>query len=102
LRQKANLSTPEVKASHLFALGWKEIFSHEMCLLISTQGAGLSPDFSPRVRKSGASQAAEKPSNAVILSEAKDRTLSIFKAVRDSSSPVAPQNDSAAEFFRSL
>jgi hypothetical protein len=50
----------------------------------------------------GAKQAAEKRSNAVILSGAKDRALSIFKAMRDSLSPAAPQNDSAFEFFRSL
>jgi len=72
-------------------------------------------------RKGGASQAAEKRSNAVILSPfavilsvaknlalplrvncAKDLALSIFKAMRDSSSPVAPQNDSAEGFFRRL
>jgi hypothetical protein len=51
--------------------------------------------------KGGAKQAAEKPYNAVILSAAKDLALSIFKAMRDSSSPAAPQNDSADEFFRS-
>jgi hypothetical protein len=60
------------------------------------------PDFSSRLRKGGALQAAEKPHNAVILSAAKDLALSIFKAMRDSSSPAAPQNDSADEFFRSL
>jgi hypothetical protein len=49
-----------------------------------------------------AEQAAEKPSNAVILSGAKDLALCIFNAMRDSSSPAAPQNDSAYEFLRSL
>ena len=63
----------------------------------------------------------EKPYRAVILSAfavilsaaknlalplrvdyAKDLALSIFKAMRDSSSPAAPQNDSATGFFRSL
>jgi hypothetical protein len=39
---------------------------------------------------------------AVILSEAKNLALSILKAMRDSSSPAAPQNDSADGFFRSL
>ncbi|MGA2985924.1 MAG: hypothetical protein ABSG32_19120, partial [Terriglobia bacterium] len=61
----------------------------------------------------------EKPYRAVILSAfavilsaaknlalplrvdyAKDLALSIFKAMRDSSSPAAPQNDSATGFFR--
>jgi hypothetical protein len=42
-----------------------------------------------------AKQAAEKPYNIVILSAAKDLALSIFKAMRDSWSPPAPQNDSA-------
>jgi hypothetical protein len=32
----------------------------------------------------------------------KDLALSIFNAMQDSSSPAAPQNDSAGEFFRSL
>jgi hypothetical protein len=36
----------------------------------------------------GAEQAAEKPTNAVVLSEAKDLALSIFKGMRDSSSPL--------------
>ena len=55
-----------------------------------------------RCRKGGPLQAAEKPLRAVILSGAKDLALSIFKAVRDSSSPAAPQNDSMDGFFRSL
>ena len=50
----------------------------------------------------GARQAAEKRSRIVILSEAKNLALRIFMNVRDSSSPTAPQNDSAHEFFRSL
>jgi hypothetical protein len=50
----------------------------------------------------GAEQAAEKRSPAVILSEAKNLALRIFMNIRDSSSPAAPQNDSAYEFFRSL
>jgi hypothetical protein len=85
-----------------------------------------SLDFSPRVWKGGALQAAEKPHDAVILSPfaivlsavknlalplrvnyAKDLALFIFKAMRDSSfarlrTAAAPQNDSAFEFFRSL
>jgi hypothetical protein len=47
-------------------------------------------------------QAAEKRFPAVILSEAKNLALCIFMNIRDSSSPAAPQNDSAYEFFRSL
>jgi hypothetical protein len=39
---------------------------------------------------------------AVILSEAKNLALRIFMNIRDSSSPAAPQNDGAYEFFRSL
>ena len=39
---------------------------------------------------------------AVILSEAKNLALRIFMSIRDSSSPAAPQNDSADEFFRGL
>jgi hypothetical protein len=39
---------------------------------------------------------------AVILSEAKNLALRIFMKIRDSSSPAAPQNDTAYEFFRSL
>jgi hypothetical protein len=39
---------------------------------------------------------------AVILSEAKNLALRIFMNMRDSSSPAAPQNDTAYEFFRSL
>ncbi|MGA2985492.1 MAG: hypothetical protein ABSG32_16900, partial [Terriglobia bacterium] len=54
------------------------------------------------VWKGGALQAAEKRLNAVILSAAKDLALSVFKAMRDSSSPGAPQNVSAKGFFRSL
>ena len=49
-----------------------------------------------------AEEAAEKPSNTVILSGAKDLALCLYKAMRDSSSPAAPQNDSAYGFFRSL
>jgi len=48
----------------------------------------ISPDFSLQIWKGGAEQAAEKPYNAVILSAAKDLALSIFKAMRDSSSPL--------------
>jgi hypothetical protein len=47
-------------------------------------------------------QAAEKRLNAVILSVAKDLALRVFMAMRDSSSPAAPQNDSVGAFFRSL
>jgi hypothetical protein len=39
---------------------------------------------------------------AVILSAAKNLALSVFKAMRDSSSPLHLKNDSAFEFFRSL
>jgi hypothetical protein len=49
-----------------------------------------------------ASQAAEKPSSTVILSAAKNLALCIFKAMRDSSPPAAPQNDIGYGFFRSL
>jgi hypothetical protein len=63
---------------------------------------GKIPASGSEGRKSGAYQAAEKPFIAVILSAAKNRALSIFKALRDSSSPAAPQNDSDGEFFRSL
>ncbi|MGO8734636.1 MAG: hypothetical protein ACLQVM_17810, partial [Terriglobia bacterium] len=51
---------------------------------------------------SGVKQAAEKPRHTVILSEAKNLALSVFKAMRDPSSPAAPQDDSPKEFFRSL
>jgi hypothetical protein len=67
-----------------------------------------SGDFSPRwnafggCRKGGALQAAEKRFPAVILSVAKDLALRIFMDIRDSSSPAAPQNDTAYEFFRNL
>jgi hypothetical protein len=54
------------------------------------------------VNSIGAKQAAEKGLNAVILSEAKDLALNVFMAMRDSSSPAAPQNDSLGRFFRSL
>jgi len=80
-----------------------------------------NPDFSPWIWEGGAESAAEKPFNAVIQSPfavilsaarnlalplrvyyAKDLALSVFKAMRDSSSPAAPQNDSAVAFFRNL
>ncbi|MGA2987046.1 MAG: hypothetical protein ABSG32_24880 [Terriglobia bacterium] len=68
--------------------------------ILAARGAGRiegeSRDFG------GAEQAAEKHYNTVILSAAKDLALSIFEAMRDSSSPAAPQNDSADELFRSL
>jgi hypothetical protein len=51
-------------------------------------GFRLNPHFSLRPWKGGALQAAEKPYNAVILSGAKDPALSIFEAMRDSSSPL--------------
>jgi hypothetical protein len=54
------------------------------------------------VRHEGLHQAAEKLSRAVILSGAKDVGLCIFMAMRDSSSPAAPQNDSPDGFFPSL
>jgi len=47
-------------------------------------------------------QAAGKRFQAVILSEAKNLALSIFKTMRDPSSPAAPQDDSLEGFFRSL
>jgi len=59
----------------------------------------LKPSFAVS-RFGGALQLAEKPFHAVILSAAKDLALSVFMAVRDSSSPAAPQNDSADGFFR--
>jgi hypothetical protein len=37
-----------------------------------------------------------------LQSEAKNLTSSIFNAMRDPSSPSAPQDDSPKEFFRSL
>ena len=43
--------------------------------------ASANRDFSPRVGKSGASEAAEKVPTAVILSEAKDLHLLIFKEI---------------------
>jgi hypothetical protein len=61
-----------------------------------------TPHFSPQeeggCRKGGALQAAEKPYNAVILSAAKDLALSIFKAMRDSSSPLLLRMTVAASF----
>jgi hypothetical protein len=63
----------------------------------------------PPIWKEGGLQAAEKSSRAVILrpfavilSAAKNLALSIFMAMRDSSSPAAPQNDSLGGFFRTL
>jgi hypothetical protein len=47
-------------------------------------------------------EAAEKPFQAVILSEAKNLALSIFKTMRDPSSPATPQDDSRKGFFRRL
>jgi hypothetical protein len=46
-----------------------------------------------------ASLVAGKGFNGVILSEAKDLALHIFTAMRDSSSPTAPLNDTAYEYF---
>jgi len=54
------------------------------------------------VPEGGVLQAAEKRFPAVILSVAKDLALRIFMDIRDSSSPAAPQNDTAYEFFRNL
>src|SRR5208283_2271698 len=48
------------------------------------------------------SQAAEKPFQAVIPSGARNLALSVFKTMRDSSSPAAPRNDRPNGFFRSL
>ena len=66
-------------------------------------------DLWPRSRKSytgpngdGLQQAAGKRFTGVILSEAKNLARRIFMNIRDSSSPPAPQNDSAYQFFRSL
>jgi hypothetical protein len=47
-------------------------------------------------------QVAGKRSEAVILSEAKNLALCIFKDLRDSSPSAAPQHDGPDEFFRSL
>ena len=52
-------------------------------------------------RKGGAKQAAEKSLQAVIPSGARNLALSIFKTMRDSSSPAAPRNDRPEWFFRS-
>jgi hypothetical protein len=49
-----------------------------------------------------ASHGAEKPFQAVIPSGARNLALSVFKTMRDSSSPAAPRNDTPNEFFRSL
>ena len=77
-----------------------------------------NPDFSPWIWEGGAEQAAEKPFNAVILSPfavilsaaknlalplrvnyAKDLALSVFKAMRDSSSPAALRMTVPKGFF---
>jgi hypothetical protein len=82
---------------------------------------GLNLDFSPCVWKGGTKQAAEKRSNAVILSPftvilsaAKNLALPAQGKLREGSRSehfqgnarffvaAAPQNDSALEFFRSL
>ena len=47
---------------------------------------GLKARMQPSAIDGGAKEAAEKRSNAVILSAAKDLALSVFKAMRDSSS----------------
>jgi len=50
-------------------------------------------------------QGAEKPFLAVIpIPQARERNLalSVFKTMRDSSSPAAPRNDTPNDFFRSL
>jgi hypothetical protein len=62
----------------------------------------VGADFLSPVWKGGGLLAARKHPWAVILSGAKDLALNIFKAMPDSSSPTAPQNDSADQFFRSL
>jgi hypothetical protein len=49
-----------------------------------------------------AEQAAEERFQAVIVSEAKSLVLSIFKTMRDSSSPAAPQDDNLKRFFGRL
>jgi hypothetical protein len=65
---------------------------------------GCSPRPPPRLRRAAvaAGQAAEKRLQAVILSEAKNLALSVFKTMRDPSSPTAPQDDSLKGLFRSL
>ena len=47
-------------------------------------------------------EAAGKPLQAVIPSAARNLALTVFKAKRDSSSPMAPRNDRPEGFFRSL
>jgi hypothetical protein len=54
------------------------------------------------MRQGACGGTAEKPLRPVILSVAKDLALRFFMAMRDSSSPAAPQNDSLDKFFRSL
>ena len=61
-----------------------------------------NPDFSPRVWKGGALQAAEKVFGNVILSEARNLALKRINYLRDPSSPSAPQDDTLGAFFRSL
>jgi hypothetical protein len=61
-----------------------------------------SADPAPAGSACRAKQAAEKPFQAVILSEAKNLALSDFKAMRDPSSPAVPQDDSPEQLFRSL
>jgi hypothetical protein len=70
---------------------------------------GSAPFTAQGWRCRWASEAAEKgflavilSPSPVILSEAKDLALSVFKTMRDPSSPSAPQDDSLKEFFRSL
>jgi hypothetical protein len=63
---------------------------------------GQSKEQKQFIPPSGTRQAAEKRFQVVILSEAKNLALSIFKTMRDPSSPAAPQDDSPSEFFRSL
>ena len=81
----------------------------------------FNPSLIPLARYAGIVQAAAKRFRAVILSLfavilsaaknlalplrvnfEKDLALSIFMAMRDSSSPAAPQNDSLEAFFRRL
>ncbi len=53
-------------------------------------------------RRAGLNRLRKNTSLAVILDEAKNLALAIFMALRDSSSPAAPQNDSPDGFSRSL
>jgi hypothetical protein len=94
------LGVPEPESIHPFVSGRGRRSERPFILLragfVELLGmTAVSPDLSPRPWNGGTLQAAEKPFNAVILSSfavilsaAKNLALSVFKAVRDSSSPA--------------